>query len=93
MSLMDHALSIFGAGGGLSPADIKPGLTVTKVQWDGCMATTRKEVDVGEVLRHAASPHDNGRYPGALVKWDEAGERWESFDDFRQVDRNLEVWR
>lgn len=93
MSLMDHAMNILGAcQGEFSKADIKPGFTVTRICWDGCMATNRRVEAVGDVVRHAPSPHNDGRYPGAIVRYDRIGERWEPLAHFRKVDGELEVW-
>lgn len=93
MSLMDHAMNILGAcRASFKPSDIKAGHTVTKVEWHGCMAIERKVVDVGEILWHQASLHNNGRYPGVVVKYDKRGQTWEPCDHFRQVNGELEVW-
>lgn len=90
---LDHAMDIFGVSKGtFSPSDIKPGYTVTKVQWDGCMATERTEIDIGEVIKHQPSPHNNGRYPGVLIKYDICGVQWEPMAHFRKVNGSLEVW-
>jgi hypothetical protein len=93
MSLLDHAMNILGvASGNFTIAEIKSGFTVTRVQWDGCMATDRKEVDIGKVIKHMSSPHNNGKYRGVLVKYDGRGEQWEPLAHFRRVDGKLEVW-
>lgn len=57
------------------------------------MATDRRVIDVGEVIRHAPLPHDNGKYLGVIVKWDKSGEHWEPLQHFRQVNGELEVWQ
>lgn len=94
MNLMQHAMNIggFGKRGDLN---IKPGFTVTWVQWDGCMATIRNEVDHGEVIQASApSLHDNGKYPGVIVLWEKGGKQWEPLDYFgRSKGGELEVWR
>lgn len=93
MNLLQHAMNIFGAGGGwFHPADIKPGFTVTKIDWCGCMATDRRWMDTGEIIRHQPSPHSGGKYPGIVVRWDHGGECWEPLQHFRKVNGELEVW-
>jgi hypothetical protein len=87
MSLMDHVLNLFGPGG-LKPSDIKPGFTVTKIDWRGCMATDRRVDDVGDLVRLL----DHGRYAGAMVQYDKSGLQWEPLDHFRRVNGELEVW-
>lgn len=90
--LLQHAMNVSGLVGGLDPGKIKSGLTVTKVEWHGCMAHRRCVVDIGTVVCQAPSPHGNGRWAGAVVRWDRAGVQWEPFDHFRMVDDELEVW-
>jgi len=93
MSLMDHILNVAGFGPGtFEAADIKSGHTITKIDWDGCMANVRKEIDTGDIVRHAPSPHSNGRYPGIIVKWDKKGERWEPLQHVRRVNGAWELW-
>lgn len=89
MNILQHAMKVGGFEiGTFSERDIKPGFTVTKVEWHGCMATERKEVDVGDVVKH--DPH-NG-YPGVVVRWDKGGYQWEPLSHFRKVNDELEVW-
>jgi hypothetical protein len=94
-NLMDHALNIFGAttGGTFRPNDVKAGAPIKLVQWDGCMATERNEVDEGRVVRHAPSPHNNGKYPGIVVAWSKRGQRWEPLDYVRRAGGKWEVWK
>lgn len=90
MSLLQHVMNVAGfSPGTLGPAQIKPGFTVTKVEWHGCMATDRKEVDVGDVIEHRIQ---HGRYGGVIVKYDQCGKRWEPYEHFRKVNDELEVW-
>lgn len=88
MSLLDHAMNILGVGGGLSLGDIRWGYTVTKVEWDGCMANVRNEVDVGTVVRH----FKKGGYDWVMVDYDKRGMVHEPAAHFRRVCGELEVW-
>lgn len=91
MSLMDHALAVAGLRN-LSPVEIKPWFTVTKVGWRGCMADVRREEDVGDVVRHEMKKLNDGWHHGVVVRWDRLGERWEPLTHFRLVGDELEVW-
>jgi hypothetical protein len=56
------------------------------------MATERHVEAVGDVIRHEPSPHNGGRYPGVIVRYDWLGEIWEPLAHFRKVNGELEVW-
>ena len=97
-SLLDHAINIAGFGGTLTEDDMKKylweGCTVTKISWDGCMATTRNVVARGHVVRLALSPWDK-KTQGVYVQYDgEPKATWESLARFFFVGiaKDAEVW-
>lgn len=93
MTLLDHAMNIAGfTQGELKLSRVTPGRTVTKVDWRGCMATERCEIDIGEVVRLAPSPYAAGRYQGLIVLYDKMGELWEPAAHLREVNGALEIW-
>jgi hypothetical protein len=94
VSLFTHALNIGGFG--LPPVLRMPraGHTVTRVQWDGCMATERNGQDVGDLVRYESRvlvgiPRS---IDGMVVKYDKLGEQWEPLAHLRMVDGSAEVW-
>lgn len=91
--LMQHTMNIFGATKGFFQLDdIKCGMRFEKIQWNGCMATDRDVIGHGVIIRAKPSPHNNGKYAGFTVRYQEDGERWEPADHFRFVGGKLECW-
>lgn len=88
MSLIDHAMHLLGVGGGLSLGNIRRGDTVTKVEWDGCMATERKERDIGRVVVHVKVQG----YDFVEVLYAKRGLVQEPASHFRKINGELEVW-
>lgn len=95
--MLAHAMNILGGVGpktlGVkeSLALLAPGVTVTRIDWRGCMATDRRVEAVGQVVRHAM--HE-GRYPGIVVRYPD-GEKWEplAYVKFVGPEKVVEVWR
>lgn len=90
---IQHAMNIAG----FCPAIMtlpKPGHTVTRVDWRGCMATERHVEDTGDLLRFEDRKLYGGRGPtrGVVVQYDKLGERWEPLDHLRIVNGNAEIW-
>lgn len=90
MDLLQHAMDILGVGSDqtFTASDIKPGYTVTKVEWNGCMAERREEVDIGYVVRHVF----RNSYQWVIVNYDERGMVEEPLAHFRRNNDELEVW-
>lgn len=100
MSLFDHIMRLTGngaaVGDGIVEVDaalklLKPGATVTLVEWNGCMAERRDEKGTGTIVRHEKS---EGRYLGFIVRYP-WGERWEplQYTKFIGPEQRIEVWR
>lgn len=93
--MMTHVLNLVGARGTLTKDQLlrhlRPGTPVTRVEWDGCMATVRRETGRGVVLRESRS--QCGKYDGMMVAWEPGRERWEPLDYFRIVGDDVEVWQ
>ena len=88
--LMQHAMNILGAiKGFFQLSDIKSRMCFEKIQWNGCMATERDVIGHGVIVCASPSPHNNGKYAGFKVRYQEV-ERWEPADHFRFVDGKLE---
>lgn len=91
--LMQHAMNV---GGFCKPLKRLPsaGSTIVKVEWNGCMATTRCEVDIGDIIRYEAKQIYGSSKPvdGIIIQWDKRGERWEPLDHLRLVNGAAEIW-
>ncbi len=88
---LSHQVAIAGGGKSISEKEfvkhLKPGTTVTKVQWDGCMATIRNERDCGEILRH----EERQGCRGVVIAYS-AREGWEALSELRIVGDQIEAW-
>lgn len=96
MTLMDHALNIFGAAGKvIGTGVLVPGRKVTEVQWDGCMATERKVCGVGRLVRRANNRDlypDGDSIDGIQVEFGDARLAFFPLSWVRVVNDELEVW-
>lgn len=93
MSLFNHVMNLTGFGDNFAAPDkvarlLRPRTPITHVRWDGCMATHRHEVRVGELVWPEKL---DGRYPGWRVAYP-SGESWEPEQYMRIVNDKLEVW-
>lgn len=93
MSLMDHVMNIVG---NCPPIKIMPkmGWTIVKVEWEGCMATNRVEVDIGDILGYGIQKLVGSfdPVPGIWIEYDKRGTRWEPLDRLRVVNGAAEIW-
>jgi hypothetical protein len=90
--LMAHVMNLTGLGGTLTRdqllSRLRPGTPITRVEWDGCMATVRRETGRGEVL----GPEKCDKYDGVRVRWSDGVEQWQPLDYVRIVGDDVEVW-
>jgi hypothetical protein len=91
MSPITHAMNILGVCAPIERMP-KPGHTVTRVRWDGCMATDRVVEDVGELLRYEEGRDLVRGHRGMVVRYDKSGERWEPLAHLRIVNGEAEIW-
>lgn len=101
---MQHAMNIGGFGKGGTIA-LVPGRKVVAVQWDGCMAHVRKEVDEGTLESGNWVPQERGQpISGVYVNWKKRGRRFEPDSRIRVVllkspklggwpDAQMECWQ
>lgn len=91
MTLMDHVLAVTGFD--LKPIKRwpSPGVTVTKVEWDGCMATIRNEIDTGDLVEYSKQKVGDP-IEGIYILYDKAGLRFEPLAHVRIVNGEMEIW-
>jgi hypothetical protein len=91
--LMAHVMNLTGHSGTLTKDQLlrrlNPGISITKIVWDGCMATVRREIGRGVILR--IEKKDN-KYDGVIVRWTDGCEQWQPLDYIRIAGDNVEVW-